>query len=36
MTDEPVSIFVGRRRIGRGELVVHDGKIAVRLVELAE
>jgi flagellar motor switch protein FliN len=35
-TDEPVAIFAGARLIGRGEVVVVDGKIGVRVVELTE
>lgn len=34
MAGEPVSVYVGRRRVGRGELLVCDGKIAVRMVEV--
>jgi flagellar motor switch protein FliN len=33
---EPVAIVVDSRPIGRGEIVVIDGKIGVRIVELAE
>ncbi|NLF08170.1 MAG: FliM/FliN family flagellar motor switch protein [Pirellulaceae bacterium] len=34
MTGEPVSVYAGRRRVGRGELLVRNGKIAVRMVEI--
>lgn len=34
MAGEPVDVFAGRRRVARGELLVYDGKIAVRLVEV--
>jgi flagellar motor switch protein FliN len=33
---EPAAIFVGTRLVGRGEIVVVDGKIGVRVVELTE
>jgi flagellar motor switch protein FliN len=35
-TEEPVAIFAGPRLIGRGEIVVVNGKIGVRVVELTE
>jgi flagellar motor switch protein FliN len=31
---EPAAIYAGERLIGRGEIVVVDGKIGVRVVEL--
>jgi len=31
---EPVAVYAGRRRVARGELLVLEGKIAVRLVEV--
>jgi flagellar motor switch protein FliN len=34
--DEPAAIYAGARLIGRGEIVVVDGKIGVRIVELTE
>lgn len=34
MAGEPVSVYAGRRCVGRGELLVCDGKIAVRMVEI--
>ena len=34
--DEPAAIFAGARLIGRGEIVVVDGKIGVRVVEIVE
>jgi len=36
LIDEPAAIFAGARLIGRGEIVVVDGKIGVRVVELTE
>ena len=33
---EPAAIYAGGRLIGRGEIVVVDGKIGVRVVELLE
>ena len=36
LIDEPAAIFVGERLIGRGEIVVVNGKIGVRVVELTE
>ena len=35
LAGEPVDLHAGGRRIARGELLVLDGKIAVRVVELA-
>ncbi len=35
LAGEPVDLQAGGRRIARGELLVLDGKIAVRVVELA-
>ncbi len=35
LAGEPVDLRAGGRRIARGELLVLDGKIAVRVVELA-
>ena len=32
--DEPAAIYAGERLIGRGEIVVVDGKIGVRVTEL--
>ena len=34
LAGEPVGLYAGRRRVARGELLVYDGKIAVRLVEV--
>jgi flagellar motor switch protein FliN len=34
--DEPAVLRVGGRTIGRGEVVVIDGKIGVRVVELVQ
>ena len=34
LAGEPVGVYAGRRRVARGELLVYDGKIAVRLVEV--
>ena len=34
LAGEPVDLYAGGRRIARGELLVLDGKIAVRVVEL--
>ncbi|MBN1396006.1 MAG: FliM/FliN family flagellar motor switch protein [Pirellulales bacterium] len=36
MSGEPLSIYAGRRLVARGEPLVIDGKIAVRLVEVAK
>jgi flagellar motor switch protein FliN len=36
LLDEPVAIFAGPRLIGRGQLVVVDGKIGVRVTEIVE
>ena len=36
LAGEPVGVYAGRRRVARGELLVYDGKIAVRLVEVTE
>ena len=33
LAGESVCVYAGRRRVARGELLVYDGKIAVRLVE---
>ncbi len=33
LAGESVGVYAGRRRVARGELLVYDGKIAVRLVE---
>jgi flagellar motor switch protein FliN len=33
--DEPVDVFVGGRLIARGEVVVLEGKISIRVAELA-
>ncbi len=35
LAGEPVELYAGGRRIARGELLLLDGKIAVRVVELA-
>ncbi|MEN6459398.1 MAG: FliM/FliN family flagellar motor switch protein [Thermoguttaceae bacterium] len=35
LAGEPVDLCVGSRRVARGELLVLEGKIAVRIVELA-
>jgi flagellar motor switch protein FliN/FliY len=34
--DEPVFLYAGERLIGRGEIVVVDGKIGVRVLEIEE
>ena len=34
--DEPAAIYAGGRLIGRGEVVVVDGKIGVRVMELTD
>jgi flagellar motor switch protein FliN len=36
LAEEPVNIYAGSRLVGRGEIVVVDGKIGVRIVELTE
>ena len=33
LAGESVGVYAGRRRVARGERLVYDGKIAVRLVE---
>ncbi|MCE5266925.1 MAG: FliM/FliN family flagellar motor switch protein [Planctomycetaceae bacterium] len=35
LAGEPLDLMVGGRRVAKGELLVVDGKVAVRVVELA-